>query len=61
MTIELVKEFDNIGDITYYVKVDNEFQPGTIRTKLIEALEVYENVKQKYTQSRVEVLVKEVF
>jgi predicted RNA-binding protein with PIN domain len=61
MTIELVKEFNTIGDVTYYIKVDNEFQSGTVRTQLIEAMEVYEDVKAKYTQARVEVLVKEVF
>ena len=59
MTIELVKEFDTIGQITYYIKVDDKFQSGTVRSQLVDAMEVYENVKAKYTQARVEVLIKE--
>jgi hypothetical protein len=59
MKIELVKELDSIGDITYYIKVDDKFQSGTIRLKLPEAMEVYENVKANYSKSRVEVLIQE--
>jgi hypothetical protein len=59
MTIELVKEFDTVGQITYYIKVDDKFQSGTVRSQLVDAMEVYENVKAKYTQARVEVLIKE--
>lgn len=59
MTIELVKELDNIGQITYYVKVDDKFQGGTIRTQLTDALEVYENIKSGYSKARIEVLVRE--
>lgn len=61
MTIELVKEFDTVGNITYYVKVDDKFQAGTVRTILTDALDVYENVKAKHTKARVETLVKETF
>jgi hypothetical protein len=59
MTIELVKEFDNVGQISYYVKVDDKFQPGTVRSSITDAMETYENVKANYTKARVEVLVKE--
>lgn len=59
MKIELVKELDNIGQVTYYVKVDDKFQSGTVRLQLPEAMEVYENVKANYSKSRVEVLIKE--
>jgi|LauGreDrversion4_2_1035121.scaffolds.fasta_scaffold43373_5 hypothetical protein len=61
MTIELVKEFDNIGNITYYIKVDDKFQSGTVRTVLTDALDVYECVKENYTKSRIEVLIRETF
>ena len=53
MTIELVKEFDTVGQITYYIKVDDKFQTGTVRSQLVDAMEVYENVKAKYTKARV--------
>ncbi len=59
MTIELVKEFDSIGNITYYVKVDNKFQSGTVRSNVTDAMEVYENVRANYTKARVETLIKE--
>ena len=59
MKIELVKELDNIGQVTYYVKVDDKFQSGTVRLQLPEAMEVYENVKANYSKSRVEVLIQE--
>jgi hypothetical protein len=61
MTIELVKEFDTIGQITYYIKVDDKFQSGTVRSQLADAMDVYETVKAKYTQARVETLIKETF
>ena len=59
MTIELVKEFDTVGQITYYIKVDNKFQPGTVRLQLTDAMEVYESIKTNYTKAKVEVLIKE--
>jgi hypothetical protein len=59
MTIELVKEFDTAGQITYYVRVDTKFQPGTVRSQLTDAMEVYESIKTNYTKAKVEVLIKE--
>jgi hypothetical protein len=59
MTIELVKELDNVGQITYHVKIDDKFQSGTIRTQLTDALDVYENIKSCYSKARIEVLIKE--
>jgi hypothetical protein len=59
MTIELVKEFDSTGQITYYVKVDGKFQSGTVRSNITAATEVYENVRANYTKARVETLIKE--
>jgi hypothetical protein len=61
MTIELVKEIDIVGQITYYIKIDNEFQSGTVRTQLTDAMDVFENIKAKHTQARVETLIKETF
>jgi hypothetical protein len=59
MKIELVKELDSIGQVTYYIKVDDKFQSGTIRSTLLDAREMYENVKANYSKSRVEVLIQE--
>ncbi len=59
MTIELVKDYDNAGQITYYIKIDDKFQSGTVRTTLQDALDLYARVKENYTQARTEVLIKE--
>ena len=59
MTIELVKELDNIGQVSYHVKVDGSFQSGTFRSQLHDAMEVYENVKANYSKARTETLIKE--
>jgi hypothetical protein len=59
MKIELVKELDSIGQITYYIKVDDKFQSGTVRSQFPDAMEMYENVKANYSKSRVEVLIQE--
>jgi hypothetical protein len=59
MTIELVKEFDHAGQVTYYVKLDDKFVSGSVRREMPEALEIYECVREKHTKARVEVLIKE--
>jgi len=59
MIIDLVKEYDKVGNITYHIKVDNKFVPGTVRLDLSAALEMYETVKVQYTLAREEVLVRE--
>jgi hypothetical protein len=59
MTIELVKDVDNLGQVSYHVKVDGNFQSGTFRSQLHDAMEVYENIKLHYGKSRTEVLIKE--
>jgi hypothetical protein len=60
MVIELIKEFDSAGQISYYIKVDDKFQSGTIRFNVMDAMDIYENIKANYTKARVEVLVKEI-
>lgn len=59
MTIDLVKEYDKVGKITYHIKVDNQFVPGTVRLDLPDALGMYETVKTQYTLAREEVLIRE--
>ena len=59
MKIELVKDVDNIGQVSYYIKVDDKLQSGTVRSQLHDAMEVYENVKENYSKARVEVLIRE--
>lgn len=59
MKIELIKDVDNIGQVTYYVKIDDKFQSGTIRHQLHEAMEVYDNVKENCSKARIEVLIRE--
>jgi hypothetical protein len=59
MTIELVKELDAAGQVTYYVKVDNKFQSGTVTTNIPNAMEMYKRIKENYTKARIETLIKE--
>ena len=59
MIIELVKEYDNAGNITYHIKIDDKFQSGSVRSSLQDAMELYERVRANYTQARTEVLIKE--
>ena len=59
MTIELVKELDNIGQVSYHVKVDGSYQSGTVRSQLHDAMEVYENIKANCGKARMEILIKE--
>lgn len=59
MTIELVKEYDNGGNITYHIKIDDKFQSGSVRSSLKDAMELYERVRANYTQARTEVLIRE--
>jgi len=59
MTLELIKEYDKQGKIIYYVKIDNQLAFGSVRTSLIDAMEVFSNLKDQHSRSRVEVLMTE--
>ena len=59
MKIELVKEYNKQGQVSYYVKVDNEIHPQSINTELLPTLIVFDTIKAKYTHARVEVLLVE--
>ena len=59
MVIELVKEYSKLGEVSYYVQIDNVYQSGTARSGLLEATEAYNNIKQFHTQARCEILVRE--
>lgn len=57
MKIELVKEYDRLGQISYYVAIDGMYERGTARYDFTEAQEIYEQVKKNYTQARKVVLM----
>jgi hypothetical protein len=59
MKIELVKEYNKQGQVSYYVKVNNEIHPESINTELAPTLVMFDTIKAKYTYARVEVLLVE--
>lgn len=59
MKIELVKEYNKQGQVSYYVKMNNEIYPQSINTELAPTLVMFDVVRAKYTQARVEVLLVE--
>lgn len=59
MTFELIKERDAHGELSYHVKVNGEFQNGSVAFNMQEALAKYENIKSNYTKAKSETLIKE--
>ena len=59
MTIDLVKEYSKLGEVSYHVEVDGQYQSGTAKFTLAEAQEVFENLRSNLTQARKEVLIRE--
>ena len=59
MIIELVKEYNNRGELMYYISIDGKMETGSIQSTMLDAMQTYENIKSKYTQARTEVLVRE--
>ena len=59
MIIELVKEYNRKGELMYYISIDGKMETGSIQSTMLDAMQTYENIKSKYTQARIEVLVRE--
>ena len=59
MKLELVKEYNKQGQVSYYVKVNNEIHPESINTELAPTLVMFDTIKAKYTHARIEVLLVE--
>ena len=59
MLIQLVKDYDKRGEVSYYVKVDGEPIPGSTRYEFYDAMQTYEVEKKKHTMARTEVLIQE--
>ena len=57
MKIELVKEYNKQGQVSYYVKVDGEIHPQSINIELGPTLTMFDIIKARYTQARIEVLL----
>lgn len=60
MVLELVKEYDNAGQVIYYIKIDDKFQSGTVRHHIHDAMELYNRVKENYSKARTETIIREV-
>jgi uncharacterized protein YfbU (UPF0304 family) len=59
MTLELVKEINKLGEVSYHIEVDGRYESGTARTQLVDVMEVYDALKTSYSFARKEVLIKE--
>jgi hypothetical protein len=59
MTIELIKEVGTTGYATYHVRVDGDYQSGSVRSELHEAKITYEAIKENYSKARTEILIRE--
>jgi hypothetical protein len=59
MKIELVKEYNKQGQISYYVKVDGEIYPQSINIELLPTLKIFDVIKAQFTQAKIEVLLVE--
>ena len=59
MKIELVKEYNKQGQVSYYVKVDGEIHLQSVNTELLPTLKIFDVIKSKYTQAKIEVLLVE--
>lgn len=59
MKLQLVKEYDKKGDVSYHVHVDGEFVPDSTRYDLSDAMNVFEVIKTSRTMARTVVLIEE--
>ena len=59
MKLELVKEYNKLGEVSYYVNEDGKYVSGTAHVQLIDALDQFHRIKKNYTEARVEVLMVE--
>jgi hypothetical protein len=59
MKIQLIKEYDKKGDISYHVDVDGEVVPDSIRYSFHDARAVYETIRTSHTISRTVILLEE--
>ena len=59
MKLELVKEYNKLGEVSYYVTEDDNYISGTASRELTEALDQFYRVKKNYTEARTEVLLSE--
>jgi hypothetical protein len=59
MTIQLIKEYNVKSELTYYIKLDDEYVPESTCLHLEDALELYEQIKYKMSKCRKEVLLQQ--
>ena len=57
MKLELVKEYDKVGEISYHIRVDGNYIAGSIRFTIDKAIQTFDAIKANYTQSREEILM----
>ena len=59
MTIQLIKDYDKRGEISYHIKVDGEPVPESTCYEFHDAMMIYEVEKAKRTKARTVILVQE--
>ena len=57
MKLELVKEYNRLGDVSYFVREDGKYVSGSARQYLAEATEVFNSIARVETEAREEVLM----
>ena len=57
MKLELVKEYNKLGEVSYCINEDGKYISGTAHVQLIDALDQFDRIKKNYTEARVEVLL----
>ena len=59
MKLELVKEYNKLGEVSYCINEDGKYVSGTASQQLTETLDQFYRIKKNYTEARVEVLMVE--
>ena len=59
MKLELVKETDIKGQTSYHVKADDKYVTGSTRFDIVDAQQVYDEVKTNFTKARTEIMIRE--
>ena len=57
MKLELVKEYNKLGEVSYFVREDGKYVGGSARQYLTEATEIFSAIAKNYTEAREEVLM----
>ena len=61
MKLELIKEYNKLGEVSYFINEDGKYMSGTASQQLTDVLDQFYRIKKNYTEARMEVLLSEEF